>query len=41
LPMTPLDPVGMHVFSGMGAAVIAQWRRMRDATEMRRLKTKI
>ena len=41
LPMTPLDPVGMHAFSGMGAAAIAQWRRMRDATEMRRLKARI
>lgn len=41
LPMTPLDPVGMHAFSGMGAAAIVQWRRMRDAIEMRRLKANI
>lgn len=40
LPMTPLDPVGLHAFSGMGAAAIAQWWRVRDAAEMRRLKTR-
>jgi glycine/D-amino acid oxidase-like deaminating enzyme len=38
LPMTPLDPIGLHAFSGMGAAAIAQWWRLRDAAEMRRLK---
>jgi len=39
LPMTPLDPVGMHAFSGIGAAAIAQWWRVRDAVELRHLKT--
>lgn len=38
LPMTPLDPVGLHAFSGIGAASIAQWWRVRDSIEMRRLK---
>jgi glycine/D-amino acid oxidase-like deaminating enzyme len=38
LPMTPLDPVGMHAFSGLGAAAIAQWWRVRDAAELRKLK---
>lgn len=38
LPMTPLDPVGLHALSGVGAAAIAQWWRIRDAVEMRGLK---
>jgi hypothetical protein len=38
LPMTPLDPIGMYALSGMGAAAIAQWWRVRDAVELRRLK---
>ncbi|MFO1079177.1 MAG: FAD-binding oxidoreductase [Reyranellaceae bacterium] len=38
LPMTPLDPVGLHAFSGIGAAAIAKWWRVQDAREMRRLK---
>ena len=40
LPMTPLDPVGMHAFSGLGAAAIAQWWRVRDAAELRKLKAR-
>ena len=38
LLMTPLDPVGLHALSGLGAAAIAQWWRLRDSIEMRRLK---
>lgn len=38
LPMTPLDPIGLHAFSGIGAAAIAQWWRIRDAVELRSLK---
>lgn len=37
LPMTPLDPIGMHAFSGLGAAAIARWWRVRDAIELRGL----
>ncbi len=39
LPMAPLQPIGMHAFSGFGAAAITKWYRLRDALEMRALHT--
>jgi glycine/D-amino acid oxidase-like deaminating enzyme len=41
LPMTPLDPIGLHALSGIAAAAIAQWWRIRDAVELHRLKASI
>jgi glycine/D-amino acid oxidase-like deaminating enzyme len=38
LPMTSLDPIGMHRFSGLGAHAITKWYRLRDAVEVRRLR---
>jgi glycine/D-amino acid oxidase-like deaminating enzyme len=39
LPLTRLDPVRFHAFSGLGAAAIVRWYRFRDAIEMRRLQS--
>jgi glycine/D-amino acid oxidase-like deaminating enzyme len=37
LPMRPPEPIGLHAFSGLGAAAIARWWRVKDAREMRTL----
>jgi len=38
LPMTPPQAIGLHAFSGLGAAAIVKWYRLRDALEIRRLR---
>ena len=38
LPMTPLAPIGLHALSGLGAAAISKWWRVKDAREMRTLR---